>query len=56
MADEAYQIGTGPSPAESYLRGEEVRNPLIIVPTSITSFFFSDFKFNETNQLLLLDS
>ena len=24
MADEAYQIGTGPSPAESYLRGEEI--------------------------------
>mmetsp|Transcript_33776 Transcript_33776/g.39358 ORF Transcript_33776/g.39358 Transcript_33776/m.39358 type:complete len:771 (-) Transcript_33776:723-3035(-) len=24
MADEAYQIGTGPSPTESYLRGDEV--------------------------------
>ncbi len=24
MADEAYQIGSGPSPGESYLRGEEV--------------------------------
>lgn len=24
MADEAYQIGVGPSPAESYLRGDEI--------------------------------
>mmetsp|Transcript_9099 Transcript_9099/g.18590 ORF Transcript_9099/g.18590 Transcript_9099/m.18590 type:complete len:178 (-) Transcript_9099:2094-2627(-) len=24
MADEAYQVGVGPSPAESYLRGEEI--------------------------------
>jgi hypothetical protein len=24
MADEAYLVGTGPSPSESYLRGEEV--------------------------------
>jgi acetyl/propionyl-CoA carboxylase alpha subunit len=40
MADEKYKVGIGPTPAESYLRAQEVCNYISMEPTKLLQYEF----------------